>query len=53
MEMDTDEKLDNVTSVPLISNVKKTIEIHLRKHVVENLLNANNKICLFHKVLHL
>ena len=31
----TIEKHDNVTSVPLISNVKITFEIHLRKHVLE------------------
>ena len=30
MEIDTDEKLDNVTSVPLISDVRRTFEIQFR-----------------------
>ena len=33
MEMDTDEKLDNVTSVPLISDVRRTFEIQLRIYI--------------------
>ena len=33
--MHTNEKLDNVTSVPLISDVWRTFEIQLRLHIAE------------------
>ena len=38
----TDEKLDYVTSVPLISDVKRNFEIQLRIHIVEKTINVNN-----------
>ena len=34
----TDEKLDNVTRVPLISNVRRTFKIQLRIHIVHKLI---------------
>ena len=42
VEMHTDEKLDNVT------DVWRTFEVQLIKHIAENQLDINDKASIFH-----